>query len=172
MSAQVENKVVYSFLKRWKVKVTQSWSTVCKAMDCSVHGILQARILEWVTFPFSMGFSQPRGRTQVSLIAGGFFTSWATREAQEYWSVRVIEKPIPSPADLPNPGIKAGSPALQVESLPAELPGKPRNGLRPRFIKRLLFIFSWIYSAFLVILKAFDGVREYNTPESLWIKMY
>ena len=55
-------------------------------MDCIVHGILQARILEWVAFPFSRGSSQPRGRTQVSRIAGTFFTSWATRETQEYWS--------------------------------------------------------------------------------------
>ena len=47
----------------------------------SVHGILQARILEWVTVPFSRESSQPRDRTQVSHIAGGFFTSWATREA-------------------------------------------------------------------------------------------
>ena len=54
-------------------------------MDYTVHGILQARILEWVTFPFSRGSSQPRDRTQASCIAGGFFTSWATREAQEYW---------------------------------------------------------------------------------------
>ena len=51
-----------------------------------VHGILQARILEWVAFPFSRGSSQPRYWTQVSHIAAGFFTSWATREAQEYWS--------------------------------------------------------------------------------------
>ena len=51
-----------------------------------VHGILQARILEWVAIPFSRGSSQPRDQTQVSRIAGGFFTSWATREAQEYWS--------------------------------------------------------------------------------------
>ena len=54
--------------------------------SCSVHRILQARILEWVAFPFSRGSSQPRYRIQVSLIVGGFFTSWATREAQEYWS--------------------------------------------------------------------------------------
>ena len=43
--------------------------------DCIVHGILQARILEWVSFPSSRGSSQPRDRTQVSHIAGGFFTS-------------------------------------------------------------------------------------------------
>ena len=51
-----------------------------------VHEILQARILEWVAFPFSRVSSQSRGRIQVSCIAGRFFTSWATREAQEYWS--------------------------------------------------------------------------------------
>ena len=55
-------------------------------MDYTVHGILQARTLEWVAFPFSRGFSQPRDQTQVSRIAGGFFTTWATGEAQEDWS--------------------------------------------------------------------------------------
>ena len=51
---------------------------LCEAMDCSppgssVHGILQARIPEWVAMPSFRGSSQPRGRTQVSRIAGGFF---------------------------------------------------------------------------------------------------
>ena len=55
-------------------------------MDYTVHGILQARILERVAFPFSRGSSQPRDGTQVSHIAGRLFTSWATMEAQEYWS--------------------------------------------------------------------------------------
>ena len=54
--------------------------TLCDPMDCIVHVILQARILEWVAFPFSGGSSQPRDRIQVSLTAGRFFTSWATRE--------------------------------------------------------------------------------------------
>ena len=62
-------------------EVTQSCLTLCDPMDCTVHGILQARILEWVAFPFSRGSSQPRDQTQVSCIAGGFFTTWATREA-------------------------------------------------------------------------------------------
>ena len=48
------------------------------------HGILQARLLEWVAFPFSRGSSQPRDQTQVSCIAGRFFTSWDTREAHHY----------------------------------------------------------------------------------------
>ena len=50
-------------------------------MDYTVNGILQARILEWVAIPFSKWTSQPRDQTQVSYIAGQFFTSWATREA-------------------------------------------------------------------------------------------
>ena len=58
-----------------KVKVAQSCPTVCDPVDYTVHGILQARILEWVAYPFSRGSSQPRDQTQVSRIAGGFFTS-------------------------------------------------------------------------------------------------
>ena len=49
----------------------------------TVHEILQARIQEWVAFPFSRGASQPRDWIQISCFAGGFFTSWATREAQD-----------------------------------------------------------------------------------------
>ena len=60
-------------------------------MDYTVHGILQPRLLEWVAFPFSRGSSQPRDQTQVSHIAGGFFTSWTTREAHEYWSTGILE---------------------------------------------------------------------------------
>ena len=76
------------FLNEWmnEVKVVQSCPTLCDPMDYTVPGILQARILEWVAFPFSRGSSQPRDQTQVFRIVGGFFTSWATREAQEYWS--------------------------------------------------------------------------------------
>ena len=50
--------------------------------DSSVHGIFQARILEWVAMPFSRGSSWPRDQIQVSHIVGKFFTIWATREAQ------------------------------------------------------------------------------------------
>ena len=68
-----------------KVKVVQSCLTLCDPMVYMVHGMLQVRILEWVAFPFSRGF-QLWNRTQVSHVAGRFITSWATREAQEYWS--------------------------------------------------------------------------------------
>ena len=56
-------------------------SNILWPVDYTVHGIFQVKILEWVAFPFSRGSSQPRDQTQVSRIAGGFFTSWAWREA-------------------------------------------------------------------------------------------
>ena len=67
-----------------KVLVAQLCPTLCDPMDynppgSSVHGIFQARILEWVAILFSRRPSQPRDRTQVSHIAGRFFTVWATR---------------------------------------------------------------------------------------------
>ena len=103
------------------MKVAQSCLTLCKSVDYIAHGILQARILEWVAFLFSRVSFQPRDRAQISHIAGRFFTSWATVKEQEYWS----EWPLPSPGDLPDPGIEPGSPALQVDSLPPKLWGKP-----------------------------------------------
>ena len=82
----MEGALVSLFLPDWglqvKVKVTQSCPILCHPMDYTAHWILQARILEWVAFPFSRGCSQPRDQTQVSCIAGGLFTNWAIREAQ------------------------------------------------------------------------------------------
>ena len=65
---------------------THSCPTLCDTIDYTVHGILWAWILEWVAFPFWRGSFQPRDQTQVSHIAGRFFTSWTTMEVQEYWS--------------------------------------------------------------------------------------
>ena len=62
-------------LRKIKVKVSQSDLTLCEPMDYTDHGILQARIMEWVAIPFSRGSSLLRDRTQVSCIAGGFLTS-------------------------------------------------------------------------------------------------
>ena len=68
-----------------KLKVSQLCLTLCSPVNYTVHGILQARILEWVAFPFSRGSSQPRDQTQVSHIADTFFTSGATRDVQVEW---------------------------------------------------------------------------------------
>ena len=66
-------------------EVTQSCLTLCNPMDCSlpgssVHGIFQARVLEWVAISFSRGSSWSRDWTQPSRIIGKGFTLWATRE--------------------------------------------------------------------------------------------
>jgi len=58
-----------------KVKVAQSCPTVGDPKDSTVHGILQARVLEWVAFLYSRGSSQPKDQAQASHIEGGFFTS-------------------------------------------------------------------------------------------------
>ena len=69
-------------LSKWKLKSL----SLCSPTDYTVHEILQARTLEWVAFPFSRESSQSRDWSQVSHIPGGFFTTWVTGEAQEYWS--------------------------------------------------------------------------------------
>ena len=71
------------------VLLAQSCPALHDPMDCSlvgssVHGVFQARILEWVAISFSSGSSLPRDQTQVSHTAGRFFTTWAAREAMEF----------------------------------------------------------------------------------------
>ena len=70
-------------------EVTQLCLTLSDSMDCSlpgssVHGIFQARVLEWIAISFSRGSSRPRNRTWVSHIVGRRFTVWATREAPTF----------------------------------------------------------------------------------------
>ena len=72
---------------KWS-EVAQSCPTLCDSMDCSlpgfsVHGIFQARILEWVAISFSRSSSRPREWTLVSCIIGRHLTVWATREVLE-----------------------------------------------------------------------------------------
>ena len=101
------------------MKVAPSCPTLCDPTDYTVHGIPQARILEQVAIPFSRGSSQPRDGTQVSRIAGRFFTSRATREAQVLeWAA------YPFSSGSSNPGIKPGSPAIKTKSLSTELSAK------------------------------------------------
>ena len=73
-----------------KMLVALLCPTLCDPMDCSLpgfstHGILQARILDWVAIPFSRGSSWPRDWALVSCIAVWFFTIWATREAWDFF---------------------------------------------------------------------------------------
>ena len=110
--------------------VSESCLTLHQPVDCSppgssVHGDSPGKNTGVGCHEPSRGSSQPRDRIQVSHIAGRFFTIWVTREAQECWS----GQPIPSSRDLPKPVIQPWSPSLQVDSLPAELPGKPEKSL-------------------------------------------
>ena len=80
-----------------KSEVAQLCPTLCDPMDyspqgSSVHGIFQARILEWVDMPSSRGSSRPRDRTLVSRIVGRHFTAWATREDPISYQVVTIAK--------------------------------------------------------------------------------
>ena len=81
-------------LSTWESEseVVQSCPALCDPMDCSLsgsslHGIFQARILEWVAISFSRRSSQPRDRTQVSRIVGKRFTVWATREVHPHGDI-------------------------------------------------------------------------------------
>ena len=96
--------------KQSKMLVAQSGLTACDPMDCSlpgssVHGILQARILEWVAIPFSRVSSWPRDRTWVSCIGRRILYCWATREVLQYsydflsHKTVVLEKIFESPLD-------------------------------------------------------------------------
>ena len=78
--------VWFCFLYVESVKVAQLCLTLYNPMDYTVHGILQARILERIALFFSRETSQPRDRTQVFQIAGGFFTIWVTRVALFMWT--------------------------------------------------------------------------------------
>ena len=91
--------------------------------------ILQARIPEWVAMLSSRGSSEPGDWTQVAHTADGFFTSWATREPKNTGagSLPLLQ------GDVPNPGTARGSPALQEDSLPAELPGEPLEKCNSNF---------------------------------------
>ena len=86
---KVFKHTITSIYVKWS-EVTQSCLTLCDPIDCnllcsSVHRILQARILEWVAIPFPKGSSWPRDQTQVSCIAGKFFSIWTSREASMHF---------------------------------------------------------------------------------------
>ena len=74
-------KIFFASTITLSMKAAKSCPTLCNPMDYTVDGILQARILEWIALPFSGGSSQPRNQTQVSCIAGRFFTNCTVREA-------------------------------------------------------------------------------------------
>ena len=90
LSCKIQNRLPEVLICTSADSVCVSWSDVKSysvvsnslwPRGYSDQVILQARILEWVVIPFSRESSQPRDQTQIFCIAGGFFTSWATRDA-------------------------------------------------------------------------------------------
>ena len=103
-------------------EVAQSCPTLSDPMDCSlpgssVHGVLQARVLEWGAI--ALLFSHVQFFVTLCTVAHQVPLS-IELSRQEYWSGETV----PSPGHLPDLGIELGSPALQVDSLPSEPPGK------------------------------------------------
>ena len=87
---EMRERSIYQNVLTFLSEVAQSCPTLCDPVDhsppgSSVHGILQARILEWVAISFSRGSSWPRDQTQVSCIAGRHFNLWANRR-RTFWS--------------------------------------------------------------------------------------
>ena len=102
--------------------VTQSCLTLCNPMDysqpgSSVHGILQARILQWIAMPSSRGSSQPRNQTRVSCAAGRFFIVSAIRKAQRVKGKQLIILCFAFSCESPVHGICVSTPYCPSPSL-------------------------------------------------------
>ena len=95
-------------------KSLQSCSALCNLTDyslpgSSVHGFLQARILEWVTMPSSRESSWPRDPTRVSWTAGEFFTIWATSDTAKVGQKRVAQA-------YQQSGLRSGEPQMYLKA--------------------------------------------------------
>ena len=113
-------------MKRREVKVVQSCPTLCDPMDYTVQGILQARILEWVAFPFSCGSFQHRNRIQVSCIAGRFFYQLSRKGSPGH-----TPESGPFPCFLPPAPTVASVQTLPCLSWPLWALSPPRPAPRP-----------------------------------------
>ena len=132
-------------------EVTQSCPTLCDPMDYSlpgslVHGIFQARVLEWVAISFSRGSSQPRNWTRVSHIAGRCFTFWATRKIPyQEWSDSLW-------SHLPTPLILSVQFSSVIQSCPTlckpmdcSMPGLPVHHQLPEFTQNSRLLSQWCH---------------------------
>ena len=102
-----------------KMKAPQSCPTLCDPMDCIVHGILQARILEWVAFPSPGDLPNPGTESRSSALQAD---SLSIEPPRKPTTTRVDSLSLLQ-GNLPDPEIEMGSHTLQADSLPAEPPG-------------------------------------------------
>ena len=100
--------------------------SLCKTISAAMHYEDSTVCCPWIIFVISFTESESRSVLSDSLRLL-FATPWSIPSMEFSWPECWSRQPVPSPGDLPNPGIKARSPALQVGSLPAEPPGKPKN---------------------------------------------
>ena len=109
-----------------KVKVIHSCPTLCNPIDCTVHGTILARILECVAYSLLQGMFPTHG-----LNSGLLHSRQILFQLSHAGSPRILEwVAYHFPWDPPDLRIEPGSPALQMDSVPAELPGKPTGFLR------------------------------------------
>ena len=133
-------------------------TTLCNLMDCSppgssVHGDSAGK--KWVGVPFYRGSSQSRDWTQISCNCRQILY-WLSHQG----SPRILEwVAYPSPRDLPDPGIKLGSLALQADSLPTELPGKP--------ISIIVDEHTWVNIKVVKILRLQDWVQIIGNKDKI-----
>ena len=160
-----------------KVKrlVAQSCLTLCNPMDCSltgssVHGILQARILEWVFIPFSRGSCWPRDQTRVSHSTGRFFTVWVTRKSWEEYVTHSgkKEKKIEIPAAAAAAAAAAAKSLQSCPTLCEPIEGSPPGSPIPGILQARTL--EWVASSsssawkWKVKVKSLSRVRLFATP--------
>ena len=165
----VQIKIYYLYVL---LKVTQSCPTLYNPMDCTVYGIAQARILQWVAFPFSRGSSQPRDDLSHSLPSQAFPGSSAGKESAcnagdpssilESWRFPWRRHRLPTPVFLGFPGGSTGKEsACSVEDL-GSIPGLGRFPRRRERLPTAVFWpgeFHGLYSSW--------GGKEMDTTERL-----
>ena len=138
---------------QWTSEAAQSCPTPCNPMDCSlpgssIHGIFQARVLEWVALSLSRISSRPKDQTQVSCIAGRQFAVWATGEAQDQ-GFRIYSRAHQHdpPPLLPHPVLASNRTALEPhQEGPA---GSARHSRATTSVSTSLVLLSGLHSQML-----------------------
>ena len=146
----------------FEIYVNESHSVVYDSLwrhGHTVHRILQGRILEWVVVPFSRGSSQPRDQPRSLALRADSLQAEPQGKPK---NAGVGSVSLTSPVDLPDLGIESGSPALQKDSLPTELPGKPQKGVLPPHWGIEPWSFMWQAGLLTTILKRIRNIYTHH----------
>ena len=148
----------------------QSCLTLCGPIDCSprgssAHGILHARILEWVVIPFSKVSSQPTDWTQVSWIAGRFFTIWATRKAHLCANGTQMMAHVKNSPELQSP--RSNCLLHHSLSFPTDISKITEGKENYSFIPYVCFLLSHVFSITLSGITIYPSLQAQNWKVSL-----